>query len=284
MCFDEIVPYEGQPHVAPGSAVLCGALAAAAVGKKIAVITKMSPADENIVEPMRQAGIDVHIIPAAETSYMRVVHPEPDPDVRHMFHRKNAGFFRIEEMPEIQTSFLHLAAICDREFDVPFMQALHRRSFDLSADMQNFVRHVDPATREVSFVDVPAKQQIASLLHRVKLDVVEARFLTGQNDLETAAVQFERWGCRETLITEAAGVLARADGKTYYEKFSNSSLVGRTGRGDTTFAAYLARRMDHDVADSLKFAAALVSLKMEKTGPFRGTLDDVLRRLATRHV
>ena len=38
MCFDEIVPFEGLPRVAPGSAVLCGALAAARIGTKVAVV------------------------------------------------------------------------------------------------------------------------------------------------------------------------------------------------------------------------------------------------------
>jgi hypothetical protein len=41
----------------------------------------------------------------------------------------------------------------------------------------------------------------------------------------------------------------------------------------------MARRLDHDTEESLKFAAALVSLKMEKAGPFDGTLADVLERM-----
>jgi sugar/nucleoside kinase (ribokinase family) len=81
------------------------------------------------------------------------------------------------------------------------------------------------------------------------------------------------------VITHSQGVLARACGKTHYEKFSNKSVVGRTGRGDTTFAAYLCRRLEHNPEDSLKFAAALVSIKMESPGPFHGTLEDVFRRM-----
>jgi len=111
------------------------------------------------------------------------------------------------------------------------------------------------------------------------VDIVEATVLTGTDDLEEAAKQFEVWGCPETVITRADGVLARVRGKTYFEKFTNRSTVGRTGRGDTTFAAYLARRKDHDVAESLKFAAALVSIKMETPGPFQGTLAEVLARI-----
>jgi sugar/nucleoside kinase (ribokinase family) len=77
--------------------------------------------------------------------------------------------------------------------------------------------------------------------------------------------------------------MARVKGVTYYERFSNSNTSGRTGRGDTTFSAYLSWRLDHDVATSLKFAAALVSIKMENPGPFKGTLEDVLSRLKEKH-
>jgi sugar/nucleoside kinase (ribokinase family) len=117
----------------------------------------------------------------------------------------------------------------------------------------------------------------------VKLDIVEAKVLTGTDDLERAAQTIEGWGCSEIMITKAEGVLARVNGKTYYEKFSNKSAVGRTGRGDTVFAAYLAYHLDHEVAESLRFAAALVSLKMETPGPFNGTPADVLVRMQAAH-
>jgi sugar/nucleoside kinase (ribokinase family) len=81
------------------------------------------------------------------------------------------------------------------------------------------------------------------------------------------------------VITQAEGVLACVGGQIFYERFSNRSVVGRTGRGDTTFAAYLARRMDHNPAEALKFAAALVSIKMETSGPFNGTLEEVIARM-----
>jgi sugar/nucleoside kinase (ribokinase family) len=85
------------------------------------------------------------------------------------------------------------------------------------------------------------------------------------------------------VITHAQGVLARVNGTTYYEKFSNSNVSGRTGRGDTTFSAYLSWRLDHDPEESLKFAAALVSIKMETPGPFKGTLEEVQKRLREKH-
>ena len=279
MCFDEVIPYQAASRVAPGSAVLCGALAAARVGKKVAVVTKIAPEDEKILEPMRQNGIELYVIPAAKTTRKKVVHPTADVDDRQIYQLVNAGFFSLAEIPALAARQVHLAGITDQEFDLDFIRGLKEEGYRLSADMQSFVRQVQPVTRSIFFGDVLNKTEIVRLLDMVKLDIVEAKVLTGTDDLERAALTFETWGCPEILITRSDGVLARVNGKTYYEKFSNQSVVGRTGRGDTTFAAYLARRMDHNPAEALKFAAALVSIKMETPGPFKGTLDEVLARM-----
>jgi sugar/nucleoside kinase (ribokinase family) len=279
VCFDEVIPYRDTPHTAPGSAVMCGALAAARVGKKVAVVTRMAPKDKNILEPMRQNGIDLYVIPAAETTYMKVVHATADVDERQIYQLANAGFFSLAEIPTLAVRQVHLAGITDQEFDLDFIRGLKEKSYHLSVDMQSFVRQVQPVQHSIAFGDVPNKKEIVRQMDMVKLDNVEAKVLTGTDDLERAARAMEDWGCPEVVITQADGVLARVEGKTFYEKFSNRSVVGRTGRGDTTFAAYLARRLDHNVAEALKFAAALVSIKMETPGPFNGTLDDVLARM-----
>lgn len=91
MCFDEVLRFGRLPTVAPGSAVLCGALAAARVGTSVAVVTRMATVDEEIVRPMRLAGIPVHVIPADVTTVMKVVHVSPDVDDRRMYQLSNAG-------------------------------------------------------------------------------------------------------------------------------------------------------------------------------------------------
>ena len=66
------------------------------------------------------------------------------------------------------------------------------------------------------------------MMNKVKLDVVEAKILTGTDDLEKAAAIVADWGCPEVVITQSDGVLARHEGKTYYEKFTNNTMIGRT--------------------------------------------------------
>ncbi len=282
MCYDEIIPFGGKPHIAPGSAVLCGAMVAARVGKSVAAVVKMAPKDESILEPMRDLGVETYLIPSDVTTFSRVIHESENVDERRLVLVESAGLISLSDVPTIQTRCAHLAGISDTEFDMPLMEGLKARGYSLSVDMQSFVRHVTPS-REIEFSDVADKRAIVAMMDKVKLDIVEARILTGTDDLEKAALIIEGWGCPEVVITHSAGVLARVGGATLYEKFSNKSTVGRTGRGDTTFAAYLSHRLDHGPQESLRFAAALVSIKMETPGPFAGTLEDVARRLAEAH-
>ena len=278
--FDDIETPGGSRRDLPGGAPFFGAAAAAPSKKHIAAITRMAEKDAHILEPLKAAGIDVFLQPAPETTHMRVVHPTENVDQRMMYQIRNAGFFTIEEMPAIEPCPIHLGALTDREFTLDFMQELKERAFRLSVDMQSFVRQVDTATGAIHFADVPAKKEIINLVDKVKLDIVEAEILTGTDDMNKAAAIVEEWGSVETLITSSDGALVRHKGRTFFEKYVNRSSHGRTGRGDTTMGAYLAWRIDHDVQESLKFAVALASIKMETPGPFKGTLEDVLAVIA----
>ncbi|MBN1999119.1 carbohydrate kinase [candidate division KSB1 bacterium] len=282
MCYDEIFPFGGEPHIAPGSAVLCGVMVAARIDKQVAAVVKMAEKDGHILQPMKDTGVDTFLIPSEETTFSRVLHETENVDERTLTLVKSAGLISISDVPPLETRCAHLAGISDTEFDMNLMKGLKSRGYSLSTDMQSFVRHVTPS-RVIEFCDVADKKEIAAMMDKLKLDIVEARILTGTENLENAAIIIESWGCPEVLITHSEGVLARVKGQTYYEKFSNSNVSGRTGRGDTTFAAYLSQRLDHEVAESLKFAAALVSIKMESPGPFNGTLEAVYQRLKERH-
>ena len=280
---DEIVAKEGSSSGIGGGAPLFGATAAAVTGKKIAVITRIAKEDRYLIEVLEKAGIDVYLQFVKETTHMRVVHPSANIDERLMYQTRDAGFFKIEEIPSFETNLVHMGALTDREFTMEFMQELKERGFRLSVDMQGFVRQVDESTRIIRLGDVPDKQKIMGLVDFVKLDVVEAKILTGTDNISKAAAKCEDWGSRETLITRSDGVLVRSDGKDYFEHFTNRGSSGRTGRGDTTFGAYLSRRLDYSIEESIKFAASLASIKMELSGPFSGSLEDVIKKMGTKN-
>jgi len=159
------------------------------------------------------------------------------------------------------------------------MQALKARGFRLSLDIQSFIWHADNQTGVLHMGDVPEKRDILRIVDFIKLDTMEAKILTGSDILQDQAGILENWGSSETVITHLDGALVRSKGKNMYAKFTNRSIEGRMGRGDTFCGAYLARRLDHSIEDSLRFATALTSIKLETTGLFRGTLEDVIERM-----
>ena len=279
MCYDEVTYYNKEGYIAPGSAVLCGAPVAARVGKKVALVTRLAKKDEHILDALKEVGVDCYVTYTDETSWMYVGHPSDNVEEREMILKHTAGPFEISDFPAIESTFVHLAGISDTEFTMDFMRGLKDKGYNISVDMQSFVRQAHPETKEVSYGDDDRKQEIVSLMTKIKLDVTEANILTGTDDLVEASKIMSAWGCPEVVLTKTEGVQANIEGKLIWEKFSNKSVIGRTGRGDTTFAAYLSARLENEPEYSLKFAASLVSLKMEKVGPYSGNLQDALDRM-----
>ena len=258
MCYDEVAYYNKEGYTAPGSAVLCGAMVAARIGKKVALVTRLAKKDEHILDSLKEVGVECFVTYTDETSWMYVGHPSDNVEERDMILKHTAGPFLIEEFPEIESDAVHLAGISNTEFTLEFMKGLKDKGYTISVDLQSFVRQAHPETKEVSYGDDDRKQEICALMSKIKLDVTEAQMLTGTNDLEEASKIIVGWGCPEVVLTKTEGVQANVNGTMIWEKFSNKSLIGRTGRGDTTFAGYLSQRLDKDPEYALKYAAILV--------------------------
>lgn len=273
-----IVPFEGPPFVEQGSPVLFASIASSCLEKKIAAVTQISESKKYLLEPMKTAGVDLLVQPGEITEY-RIVFPTANVDERQAFLIKGGEHFAISEIPPFEPCLVHLCCMGIREFQLNLMRILKARGFTLSVDIQGFVLQADEKTGAVHLEDVPEKKEILGMVDFVKLDAVEAQTLTGTNVLQDQADILEDWGSKETIITSSDGVLARSKGKTTFVKFTNRITKGRMGRGDTVMGSYLARRLDYSVEDSLRFAAALASIKMESIGPFIGSMDDVIERM-----
>lgn len=283
VAFDEIHPFQGEAHTLFGSAVYFAAMAASWSDKRIALVARLAERDTDLLDEIRKTRVAVHISPSAVTTRHRAVHLTENVDDREVTQVESAGHFTMTDLPAMEPTLVHLASVTDEDFTVDFIRELREHGFSCAVDMQGFVRQVDRRDGSVFYADVAAKQEIASLAGSIKLDVLEATYLTGTADQEEAAIRFERWGASEVMVTSAHGVVVRHQGESHRERFTNRSVVGRTGRGDSVFGSYLARRLDHGVADSLRFAAALASMKVEAPGPFLGTEEQVLERIRADH-
>jgi sugar/nucleoside kinase (ribokinase family) len=167
------------------------------------------------------------------------------------------------------------------EIGLDVIEALRARSRILAADAQGFLR----VQRDTKLVHAPWSDTRGVLrqLDVLKTDALEAESLTGQRDMVRAARLLSDRGPREVVITHREGVLALADGIYHEAGFFPERVVGRSGRGDTCLAAYVARRLTHSPEDATAWAAAVTSLKLEAEGPFRRDLRAVESLIRERY-
>jgi sugar/nucleoside kinase (ribokinase family) len=273
-----VITYQGNTFIERGGQAFFGPIAASCLNKRIAAVTSIGDTEGELLEQLQSAGIDL-FIEARETTRLRVVHGNGNVDERQMFLVNPGGCFSIEDIPPIQPCLIHLGGLSPQEFPVELLKTLKARGFQLSIDVQSFVWQADNQTGAIHLSDVPEKKEIFDLVDFIKLDVAEGQALTGTNVMRDQARILEEWGARESVITCSEGAQAHSEDKTVFSRFTNRNTEGRTGRGDTFSGAYLGYRLDHSVENSLEFAAALTSIKMESLGPFTGTVQDVYDRM-----
>ena len=143
----------------------------------------------------------------------------------------------------------------------------------VAIDVQTMLRWVENGG--MVYHDWAEKKELLPYVRFLKTDAAEAEILTGLTDRAEAARQLYQWGAKEILITHNTEVLVYDGREIYTCPIRARNLSGRTGRGDTTFAGYINERLTADIPTALRFATALVSLKMETPGPFTGTRADV---------
>jgi len=99
--------------------------------------------------------------------------------------------------------------------------------------------------------------------------------LTGTADIKAAAEIIASWGPREVVLTHRDGLLVLANGQFHEAPFCPRQLLGRSGRGDTCVASYVAKRLTTPPQEACIWAAAVTSLKLEAEGPIKKTVTDV---------
>ena len=262
----------GQGTVSSGGAVYYGGIALARLGHRVAVVTRLAAEDFGRLDELREEGILVFARPAAQTSGIENVYFTADMDRRLCKPLGFAGPFRREDIPDIEAKVFLVGPIMAGEVDLSLVKALAEKG-RLALDVQGFVRV--RRGDDLVFEDWPEKEDGLACVDVLKLDSAEAEVLTGQADMHRAVEELAALGPQEIMLTHAGGVLVYAEGRAYEAPFRPRQIAGRTGRGDTCFAAYLGRRLSFPPQEACRFAAAVTSLKMEKPGPFRGSRQEV---------
>jgi len=273
VCVDRNV-VGGRTETLYGGGVVHGAITAQRLGASTAVVTKCAEADRVNFRHLGEAGVRAVFLPSPASTSIRNVYPSANPDERQSLLISRADPFREDDLgriAEIGADVVHLNPLWFGEFPIALVPALRRCAPFFAADAQGFLRVAEPSGRMVHR-DLDDKRAVLPLLDLFKVDAKEALLLTGEEDPERAARAVHALGPGLVLLTHQGGVCVYDGTSVHHGAFAGWTIEGRTGRGDTCTASFLAgRRRGMGLAEATAFAAAVTSEKMKYPGPYRGS-------------
>lgn len=277
---DTIVSAAGT-RVVDGGGFNYGAHAAAAMGLRVAAITRLAHEDWRVVDRLTALGVQVLARETPHSTCLSLVYPNENPDERAIYVASSAGAYTVDQVAGVDARTFVLNPSFRGEVGLDVLEALASKPVQTAIDVQGWVR----VEREgkLAYEGWPEARLFLQHVTIVKADAVEAEWLTGEREIRRAARLMADLGPAEVVLTHRDGLLVYAHGQFIETGFYPTALVGRSGRGDTCLGSYAAKRLVAPPEEAAVWAAALTSLKMEKEGPFRGTSQDVERIIHERY-
>ncbi|MDY6936083.1 MAG: PfkB family carbohydrate kinase [Cyanobacteriota bacterium] len=271
----DIIRVDGKIEKAiPGGTAYYTSIALASLGLKVAVITKTARSDrQELLAELKSRGITVFWQPSSETSLFEAIYYRENLDVRTQKVWAIADPFSADDLVDIDAKVFHVGPLTDRDLTPGFLSAIANGKHLLSLDAQGLIREIT-AEGTVCNVNWSEKKRELPSIDILKVDDREAQILTGETDIDRAAIQLSDWGVKETIVTFGSrGSLIYTHGKFYrIRAFAPQQAIDATGCGDTYIAGYLHQRLqgedfDMDFDKAGQFAARVATRKLEKFGP-----------------
>ncbi|NSW89255.1 MAG: ribokinase [Firmicutes bacterium] len=269
---DKIITHKGELTELIGGAVIYSSYVAFAGGNKTGVLTKTAREDIHLLDEFNIPREDIYYLPSKKTTSIKSEFFSEDKERRKCTALSIADPFTVEDIPDVNSKIYHLAGLIAGDFNNELIKHLSKKG-KVAVDVQGFLRVAENG--EMVFKDWKGKKDYLPYIDFLKADAAEAEVLTGYSDRKKAAETLFNWGAREIMITHNTEVITYNKDGFCQCPLKPRNLSGRTGRGDTCFSAYITERNNREMEDSLIYAAALVSLKMETPGPFKGKRSDV---------
>lgn len=272
---DNNIDCTGKGAFVCGGAVLYSSACAHALGHRVAAVTKLAKKDYKRLEEFTIDKKDIYAVECENSTTMKNVYLTPDKERRNTRCLSFGDPFDISDIPQnISGEIYHFAGLIYGDFPNDMIKECAKRG-KVALDVQACLRRGDRNSGEMFFEDWESKYEMLPYIHFLKTDAAEAEIMTGTSDRREAAKKLYGWGAKEVIITHNTEVLAYGGEEIYTCPIRARNLSGRTGRGDTTFAAYMNERLSSDIKTSLLRSAAAVSLKMETPGPLKAKREDI---------
>jgi len=233
---DRVVTPKAVVHM-PGGTSIYFSNAIHNMDVSYALVTALAEKEMYIISDLREKGIDVKVLPSAHTVCFENIYTE-NQDHRTQKVSQKADPFTVSQLQNIEAKFFHLGPLLADDIPVELIRTLSEKG-RVSLDAQGYLREVRRSAR----------------------------------------VLFD-WGVKEVVITLGSRGSVIYNGQKFYTIPAYTpvtSVVDATGCGDTYMAGYLYQRIKGaQWQEAGEFAAAMATLKIESSGPFTGTEEDVL--------
>ena len=265
---------EGQVQELAGGGVFHGGITAARLGAEVTVVTHAAADSAPAWGAINASGARLVLLERAHTTTIENRYVSDDPDLRVSRCMARGASFTVDDLRHVDGEVVHVNPMIVGEVPLWLLPHLRERAPVLSWDAQGLLRAV-AAGGELRHEVSEATRRALPSLDALKVDVSEARSLTGESDPRAAARALHRMGATLVLMTHRGGLLA-SDGRQVAEAaFGPATMSGRTGRGDTCTAAFLTARFGAglSLAEATRVAAQVTSHKMRRPGPYAGGVD-----------
>jgi len=271
----DIVRIENRKEEMPGGVAYYFSMASKNLGSNVSLVTKVAERDKVLLDELIQNNVSISYEASQQTTVFENIYPE-DLDLRVQNVECVAEPFSAQDIPDISAQIFHLGPLTKEDIPLEILKLLSKRKAKISLDIQGFLRKIEKG--QVKTVGWEERDEGLAYVDILKTDEAEAKTLSGKDNIRKAAVKLSTYGIDEIIITLGnKGSLIYSKGKFYrIPAFPPRKIADVTGCGDTYMAGYIHKRLESpDIDKSGRFGAATASLKLEESGPFEGTQQDV---------
>lgn len=271
---DKIVTPRMTVHSPGGTAFYFAHAMSSLHADNFLLVTSLAESEMKAVDDIRALGIDVTVLPSRKSVYFENRYGENQNNRTQRVLAK-ADPFTPEGVAGIRARYYHLGSLLADDFSLDIIKALSEKGI-VSVDAQGYLREV--RGDKVYPVDWSDKLEALRYIDILKVNEHEAAVLTEATDPRRGAEILAGWGVKEVVLTLGSmGSVILAEGHAYeIPAFTPTDIVDATGCGDTYMAGYLyMRNKGAGYEEAGRFAAAMCTIKLQATGPFRSSAEEV---------
>jgi sugar/nucleoside kinase (ribokinase family) len=234
------------------------------------LVTAVAADEMYVIAALQKDGIAVHNVPSQHSVFFENIY------LGNQDHREQnvlaiADPFSIEAMPRAGATIYHLGPLLADDIPVNMIQLLASKGL-VSLDVQGYLRSVH--NKKVFYADWKDKVTALPYVSILKANEFEMETITGIHKPHEGAQYLAALGVKEVIITLGSkGSLVLANDKFYtIPAYHPTTVADATGCGDTYMAGYLYKKIKGSgIAEAASYGAAMATLKIQSSGPFKGT-------------